>query len=265
MKDIIKTDHSCDDKQFEACSGKGRCVQIKKTRNSIVWLGVTVVALAYFLLIPNANQIKDLSKQVNPTASLYSNPKSLQGKFPLIDDNRDIVTLSDIAKDKWSILYFGYASCPDVCPTDLATLNQTLGMMNHADKLQVIFVSVDPKRDVGNLDAFTKRFNTGFIGLSAEEDVLASMTKALGVYHEVEKTKQRALTEDHSKHKKIEKEHSGHKGMKMPMKMTSNYLINHTASYLLLNPNLELTGLLTNPHRAPKMAKALDLIIETLD
>ncbi|MEO1940439.1 MAG: SCO family protein [Candidatus Thioglobus sp.] len=250
MKNSIETDNSSDN---ETCASDGKCVQIKKTRNSIIWLAAVIVILAYFLLIPGANQIKELSKEVNPTASLYSNPKSIQGKFPLINDKRNIVMLSDVAKDKWSILYFGYASCPDVCPTDLATLNQTLGMMKHADKLQVIFVSVDPKRDVGNLNAFTGRFNTGFIGLSAEESVLRNMTKTLGVYHEVEKTKQRALTEDHNKHKD------------MSMVMNDNYLINHTASYLLLNPNLELTGLLTNPHHAPKMAKALDLIIETLD
>ena len=250
MKNSSETDHSSDN---EACASDGKCVQIKKTRNSIIWLAAVIVVLAYFLLIPGANQIKELSKEVNPTASLYSNPKSIQGKFPLINDNRNIVMLSDVAKDKWSILYFGYASCPDVCPTDLATLNQTLGMMKHADKLQVIFVSVDPKRDVGNLNAFTGRFNAGFIGLSAEESVLKNMTKTLGVYHEVEKTKQRALTEDQNKHKD------------MSMVMNNNYLINHTASYLLLNPNLELTGLLTNPHHAPKMAKALDLIIETLD
>jgi protein SCO1/2 len=250
VKNSIEKDHSSDN---EACASDGKCVQIKKTRNSIIWLAAVIVVLAYFLLIPGANQIKELSKEVNPTASLYSNPKSIQGKFPLINDNRNIVMLSDVAKDKWSILYFGYASCPDVCPTDLATLNQTLGMMKHADKLQVIFVSVDPKRDVGNLNAFTGRFNAGFIGLSAEESVLKNMTKTLGVYHEVEKTKQRALAEDQNKHKD------------MSMVMNNNYLINHTASYLLLNPNLELTGLLTNPHHAPKMAKALDLIIETLD
>jgi protein SCO1/2 len=250
VKSSIETDNSSDN---EACASDGKCVQIKKTRNSIIWLAAVIVVLAYFLLIPGANQIKELSKEVNPTASLYSNPKSIQGKFPLINDNRNIVMLSDVAKDKWSILYFGYASCPDVCPTDLATLNQTLGMMKHADKLQVIFVSVDPKRDVGNLNSFTGRFNAGFIGLSAEESVLKNMTKTLGIYHEVEKTKQRALTEDHNKHKG------------MSMVMNNNYLINHTASYLLLNPNLELTGLLTNPHHASKMAKALDLIIETLD
>ena len=264
MKNFIETDHECDDEQFKAYKGKGNCVQIKKTRNSIIWFGAATIALAYFFLIPDANQIKELSKKVSPTASLYSNPKSLHGKFPLIDDQRNVVALSDVTKDKWSILYFGYASCPDVCPTDLATLNQTLGMMQQSDKLQVVFISVDPKRDVGNLNNFTKRFNTNFIGLSAEDDVLKSMTKALGVYHEVEKIKKKALTEDHSQHQKISSEH-GHNDLKMTMKTNNNYLINHTASYLLLNPNLELAGLLTNPHRAPKMAEALDLIIETLD
>lgn len=49
------------------------------------------------------------------------------------------------------------------------------------------------------------------------------------------------------------------------MKAAENYLIDHTASYLLLNPNLELVGLLTNPHHVSKMAPALDLIIGTLD
>lgn len=258
MKNFIENDHACSDEKFETCTGKGRCVQIKKTRNSIIWLGVAMVVLAYLLLIPDANKIKELSKQVSPAASLYSNPKSLQGKFGLIDDKRNTVLLSEVAKDKWSILYFGYASCPDVCPADLETLNQTLSMMSYADKLQVIFVSVDPKRDAGNLDAFTKRFNTDFIGLSAEEGVLANMTKALGIYHEVEKTKQRALTEDHGNHKKMAKKHNSQKDMEI-----SNN--NHTAGYFLLNPDLELTGLLTNPHHAPKMAKALDLIIETLD
>ncbi|RUM77543.1 MAG: SCO family protein [Candidatus Thioglobus sp.] len=240
-------------KKFKTSTGENNCVEIKKTRNAIIWLGVGMIAMAYFFLIPSANQLKDIQKQVQPTVSLYSNPKSLQGKFPLIDDNRNTTSLSVAANSKWSILYFGYTSCPDVCPIDLAILNQTLGMMQQADKLQVIFISVDPKRDVGNLNAFTGRFNAGFIGLSAEESVLRNMTKTLGVYHEVEKTKQRALAEDQNKPKD------------MSMVMNNNYLINHTASYLLLNPSLELTGLLTNPHYAPKMAKALDLIIETLD
>lgn len=239
--------------------------QIKKTRNIIIWLGLGVSVLVYYLFIPSANQLQDLKEQVYPTMSLYPSPKSLQEGLPLIDDNRNTTSLSAAASGKWSILYFGYTTCPDVCPIDLAILNQTLGMMQQSDRLQVIFISVDPGRDVGRLEDFVKRFNPGFIGLSAEDETLNKLTRALGVYHEIVKTKERA-SQDHS-------QHSADKGdgkMSMPMEgmkvaKKDDYLVNHTASYLLLNPNLELTGLLTNPHDAKKMAGALDLIIEVLD
>jgi hypothetical protein len=79
---------------------------------------------------------------------------------------------------------------------------------------------------------------------------LNKITKALGVCHEVAQTKQRS-TKDHSNHKS--------------MNMDNHYLINHTASYLLLEFSLKLTGLLTNPHYVKKMAVVLDVIIETLD
>jgi protein SCO1/2 len=138
-------------------------------------------------------------------------------------------------------------------------------MMQQADKLQVIFISVDPNRDVGNLATFVKRFNTSFIGLSAEDEALNKLTRTLGVYHEIVQIKER-VSKDHSQHpveKGDEKMSMSMKGVKVAKK--DNYLVNHTASYLLLNPNLELTGLLTNPHNAKKMAVALDLIIEALD
>ena len=247
------------------CTEGNNCVQVKKARNTIVWLGLGIVALVYYLFVPSANQLQDLKEQVYPTMSLYSSPKSLQGKFTLIDDNRNTTSLSDAATGKWSILYFGYTTCPDVCPTDLATLNQTLGMMQQADKLQVIFISVDPNRDIGKLGAFVKQFNTSFIGLSAENEALSKLTKTLGIYHEIAKIKER-VSQNHAQNS-VER---GDEKMVIPMKemkvaKESNYLVNHTASYLLLNPKLELTGLLTNPHRAPEMAKALDLIIKTLD
>lgn len=239
--------------------------QIKKTRNTIIGLGVGIIVLAYFLLAPNANQLKNLQKQVSPTASLYSSPKALDGNLPLINDNHKTITLSEVANNKWSLLYFGYTSCPDVCPIDLAILNQTVGRMDQAEKLQVVFVSVDPARDIGKLKEFVGRFNAGFVGLSAKDEELTRLTKALGVYHEIAQTKQRA-SQDHSQHS-VEKDDGK---MTMPMKemktaKKDNYLVNHTASYLLLNPSLKLTGLLTNPHHAKKMASALDLIIETLD
>lgn len=247
------------------CTEDSNCAQVKRTRNTIIWMGLGIIVLVYYLFVPNANQLKDLQKLVNPTASLYSSPKSLQGKFPLIDDNRNTTSLSAAASGKWSVLYFGYTTCPDVCPIDLAILNQTLSMMQQPDRLQVIFISVDPSRDVGNLTTFVKRFNANFIGLSAEDEALNKLTRTLGVYHEIVQIKER-VSKDHSQHsveKGDRKMSMSMKGMKVTKK--DNYLVNHTASYLLLNPNLELTGLLTNPHNAKKMAVALDLIIEALD
>lgn len=240
--------------------------QTKKTRNTIIGLGVGIIVLAYFLLVPNANQLKNLQKQVSPTASLYSSPKILDGNLTLINDNHKAIALSEVVNNKWSLLYFGYTSCPDVCPTDLAILNQTIRKMDQAEKLQVVFISVDPSRDIGKLKEFVGRFNADFVGLSAKDEDLTKLTKTLGVYHEIAQTKQRA-SQDHSNHSPK----SDNKKMTMNMKGHSNhspksdYLVDHTASYLLLNPNLELVGLLTNPHSAKKMAPALDLILKTLD
>lgn len=242
------------------------CDQIKKTRNTIVGLGLGAVVLMYFLLVPGANQLKDLQKQVSPTVSLYSNSKVLDGNLPLIDDHHKAISLSEVVNNKWSLLYFGYTSCPDVCPIDLAILNQTIEKMSQAEKLQIVFVSVDPTRDVGKLKEFVGRFNADFVGLSAKDEDLTRLTKTLGVYHEIAQTKQRA-SQDHSNHapktdnKEMAMNMEGHSN---PMPKT-DYLVDHTASYLLLNPSLELVGLLTNPHYASKMAPALDLIIETLD
>jgi len=233
-------------------------------------LGLGFMVVVYFLLMPGVDQFNELKKQVVPTVSLYSNPKALDANFELLNDSKSL-KLSEVTNNKWSILYFGYTSCPDVCPTDLAVLNQTIRNMDLAEKLQVIFISVDPARDIGKLQNFVERFNADFIGLSAKETELRKLTKALGIYHEVAQTKQRAA-QDHSMHEPKE----GKMKMSMPsekshdhsmevVKPADNYLIDHTASYLLLNPNLELIGLLTNPHNASKMASALDLIINTLD
>ncbi|MDB2589668.1 SCO family protein [Candidatus Thioglobus sp.] len=243
-----------------------------KTRNTSIalTLGLGLIVTVYFLLMPGADQFNELKKQVVPTVSLYSNPKALDVNLELLNDSKSL-KLSEVVNNKWSILYFGYTSCPDVCPTDLAVLNQTIRNMNLADKLQVIFISVDPARDIGKLQNFVERFNADFIGLSAKDAELRKLTKALGIYHEVAQTKQRAA-QDHSSHEPKE----GKMKMSMPSEKShdhsmevaqpaNNYLIDHTASYLLLNPDLELIGLLTNPHNASKMAPALDLIIETLD
>ena len=180
-----------------------------------------------------------------------------------------------MADDKWALLYFGYTSCPDVCPIDLSKINQASQLMENSDQLQVVFVSVDPDRDLGNLDNFAKTFNSSFKGLTAKQDELISISKALGVYHEVVQS-QKTAQEDHSNHNHSHDDHAedhaddSHDSHKMVANEKPNpskdehYDVDHTSSYLLFNPELKLVALLTNPHEPAPMAEALDKIIEAL-
>ena len=101
-----------------------------------------------------------------------------------------------------------------------------------------------------------------------------SISRTLGVYHEVVQSQQTAQ-EDHSNHNhshgdRADDSHDSHDSHKMVAdeepspKKVAHYDVDHTSSYLFFNPELELVALLTNPHEPAPMAEALDKIIEAL-
>ena len=234
---------------------------MKKTTQIYLLLLVVVIGAAVFFFIDDKPSMEELKKSVAPAASLYPEAKSVSEKLGFINDDSQDIHLSDLTEGKWSLLYFGYTSCPDVCPMDLSKISQSYQLMQHSDKLQVVFVSVDPMRDIGNLDNFASTFNSSFLGLTARQDEMMSISKTLGVYHEVVQS-QKLAQEDHSNHGEHSHEVGGdeeHGSTEM-----AHYDLDHTSSYLLFNPNLELTALLTSPHEVVPMAEALDKIIGTL-
>ena len=156
-------------------------------------------------------------------------------------------------------MYFGYTSCPDVCPIDLSKINLSFEMMENKDKLQVVFISVDPTRDIGVLDQFAGAFNSSFLGLTAHNHELETISKSLGVYHQVVEA-QKLAQSDHSNHGDDDTDSHGDQ----ETGSHEHYNVDHTTSFLLFNPDLKLTALLTSPHEPKPMAEALDKIIETL-
>jgi protein SCO1/2 len=178
-----------------------------KTTQTCLLILVAVVSAAAFFFLGGKPNIDELKKSVAPAASLYPEAKSVSDKLNFIDDALNKTHLSDVANGKWALLYFGYTSCPDVCPIDLSKINQAAQLMENSSQLQVIFVSVDPGRDIGNLDNFAKAFNPSFKGLTAKQDELMSISKTLGVYHEVVKSQQTAQ-EDHSSHNHSHGDHN---------------------------------------------------------
>lgn len=95
--------------------------------------------------------------------------------------------LSD-QKGKVVYLFFGYTSCPDVCPTTLAEMRQVREAVgDKADQVEVVFVTVDPDRDTPEkVQKYASVFNPNFIGLSGSMDELQQIWDAYGVYRKIE-------------------------------------------------------------------------------
>lgn len=120
-------------------------------------------------------------------------------------------------RGKVVLLFFGYTSCPDVCPTTLSELRRVMaGLEADVKQVQVVFVTVDPERDTPQkLKEYVSLFDPAFVGLSGSLEELQTVWREYGVYREVQP---------------------------MPNSATS-YLVNHTARVYLVDSdgNLRLS------------------------
>jgi protein SCO1/2 len=104
--------------------------------------------------------------------------------FHLADADGRMRSLADF-KGKLVALFFGYTQCPDACPTTLAELAEAKKMLGpQGDKLQVVFITVDPDRDTSQvLKSYVANFDPTFIGLRPSADQLAQVAKDFKVYY----------------------------------------------------------------------------------
>jgi len=86
------------------------------------------------------------------------------------------------------LIFFGYTSCPDICPTTLSDLKRVTEILGEqAVQTQVVFVTVDPGRDtVEKLNSYLSLFNPSFLGLTGSEEVLSQVYADYGVYREID-------------------------------------------------------------------------------
>lgn len=89
-------------------------------------------------------------------------------------------------RGKAVVVFFGYTMCPDVCPTSLMMLKEALAQLGtDADRVQVLFVSVDPARDTPQqLAGYVTAFDPRFLGMSGSEEEIARVAKAFKVFYE---------------------------------------------------------------------------------
>lgn len=140
---------------------------------------------------------------------------------------------------KWSLLFFGYTFCPDICPITLATIRQFDQLLEEADpeaaaQLQVAMVSVDPERDTADkLAAYMGYFSPDYIGLSGPYIDVFNLGRQLNVAFGYTPTE------------------------------TGDYLVNHSGEIILINPDGGFHGFFKVPHDPEKMLRNFRSVLAT--
>ena len=152
--------------------------------------------IAALLLILTACSPKPEFKNIDITGS------TAFGKdFSLLDPDGKMRTLADF-KGKVVLMFFGYTQCPDICPTTLTEMQQVMSILGpQSDKVQVLFVSVDPQRDTAAiLKQYVPAFDPRFLGLRPTDDAaLEKVAKDFKIYYKkVPGTSPDSYTMDHT-------------------------------------------------------------------
>jgi protein SCO1/2 len=153
----------------------------------------------------------------------------------LLTADDDSVFSNQSLKDKWSLLFFGYTHCPDVCPLTLHQLAQANKEL--ADKLDstpnIIMVSVDPDRDTSEiLQKYVRSFGENVSGVTGKNEELDKLTGQLGIFYKANK----------------------HEG--------ENYSVNHSAAVILINKNAEFHAVFSAPHSIEHFVSDLPLLLK---
>ena len=158
------------------------------------FISILILSLMGLALI--ACSPKPSFKNVDITGS-----KAFGNDFSLLDPDGKVRTLSDF-KGKAVVIFFGYTQCPDVCPTTLTEMQQVMTLLGpQADKVQVLFITVDPDRDTAAiLKQYVPAFDKRFLGLRpADQAALEKVAKDFMIYYkQVPGTSAGSYTIDHT-------------------------------------------------------------------
>ena len=109
-------------------------------------------------------------------------------KFELVAAGGKTITEEDF-DGKVVMMFFGYASCPDICPTTMAQLSQVMEALgSQAEQVRILFISVDPHRDTPEiLQAYVNAFDQNAIGLTGSERQISRLARRYRVAYQIEK------------------------------------------------------------------------------
>ena len=183
--------------------------------HKIVFSVVFVCAAIMVSLFIYHSRAKQLQPALSPDIGLiFSAPRDIK-PFKLETANQQVFTEKNFF-NHWTLLFFGFTHCAQVCPTTLDMMSRAYTDLHQIyPNLQIVLISVDPERDTPeSLAEYTKTYNPAFIGVTGKIQELRKLQSQLGIY---------AARDSGTP--------------------AANYQVQHTSSILLINPQGKWAGL----------------------
>lgn len=172
-------------------------------------------------------ELKNKTNSVKPGQSVGT--AAIGGPFTLLNHDGKPVTEKDFL-GKWTLLYFGFTHCPDICPDELQKMAAAIDKIKERTKLEIVpvFISVDPERDtVEQVHDYVKEFHKDLIGLTGTTDEVRQVARAYRVYY-------------------MKTEEEG-----------SDYLVDHSIVMYLMNPKMEFVKFFGKNYDVDSLAEGI--------
>jgi protein SCO1/2 len=166
------------------------------------------------------------------TGTLLDPPKSIPA-FALLDQDGQPFTPSDL-QGQWSVIFFGFTNCPDICPTTLTTLNSVHSLLEDIaeQRPQVILVTADAKRDTPEqIKKYVRFFNSTFAAVTGDQPALEAFALSLGAPVAI-----RPLSD-------------------------GTYNVDHSGALFIVDPQGALRAIFSGPHQATALAADLRILV----
>lgn len=196
---------------------------------TLLFIGIAIAAILIgFYVQTGSNKPKALPE----FAKTIILPNTKEITYPDFTDHTGKPFNKDNFLGKWSIVFFGFTNCPDICPTTMQTLKEvkkSLVQSSAWHNYQTIMVTVDPEVDDSErLNNYVPFFDPEFIGLTTDKETTAQFAKQLGILF-------------------IKRQTEG----------ANNYEVDHSASIILIDPEGRWAGVISAPHKADTISADL--------